>query len=124
MTVIVVAACPTGLRGHFTRWLLEIAPGVFVGKTTTRVRNLMWQRVTEMAKTGRAIMVHTTNNEHGLAFQVHNHDWTPIDYEGINLILRPNNQQADRPERKTGWSNASQRRRRPTPNPKPNDNST
>ena len=31
MTVIVVTACPAGLRGHLTRWLLEISPGVFVG---------------------------------------------------------------------------------------------
>ena len=32
MVVIVLTACPAGLRGHLTRWLLEISPGVFVGK--------------------------------------------------------------------------------------------
>ena len=56
MTVIVIAACPGGLRGHLTRWLLEISPGVFIGKPTKRVRDLMWIRVVEMVKTGRAIM--------------------------------------------------------------------
>lgn len=109
MTVIVVAACPVGLRGHLTRWLLEIAPGVFVGKITGRVRDRVWDRVTDMVKTGRAIMVHSADNEQGLAFKVHAHDWIPIDHEGINLILRP----AADPNRtsKTGWSNASKRRR-------------
>jgi CRISPR-associated protein Cas2 len=113
MTIIVVAACPVGLRGHLTRWLLEIAPGVFVGKITARVRERMWERVTDMAKTGRAIMVHSANNEQGLAFKVHNHDWIPVDHEGINLILRPT---IPTRSAKTGWSLASKRRRygRPT----------
>lgn len=115
MTVIVVAACPVGLRGHLTRWLLEISPGVFVGKITARVRDLMWTRVVEMVKTGRAIMVYATNNEQGLAFQVHDHNWTPTDFEGINLMLRPNHEPQHSPEttspQKKGWSNASKRRR-------------
>jgi CRISPR-associated protein Cas2 len=110
MTVIVVAACPIGLRGHLTRWLLEIAPGIFDGKISARVRDRVWQRVTEMVKTGRAIMVHSADNEQGLAFKVHAHDWIPVDFEGINLILRP----AD-PDRGAGtdkgWSTASKRRR-------------
>ena len=108
MTVIVVAACPIGLRGHLTRWLLEISPGVFVGKISARVRARVWERVTEMVKTGRAIMVYGTNNEQGLAFEVHGHEWIPVDHEGIHLMLRPN-----RPATRTksGWSTASKRRR-------------
>jgi CRISPR-associated protein Cas2 len=115
MTVIVVAACPVGLRGHLTRWLLEISPGVFVGKVSTRVRQLMWVRVVEMVNTGRAIMVYAANNEQGLAFQVHDHNWVPVDFEGINLMLRPaqepetTQQTAGTPTK--GWSNASKRRR-------------
>lgn len=115
MIIIVVAACPVGLRGHLTRWLLEISPGVFVGTVSTRVRELMWIRVIEMARTGRAIMVHTANNEQGLEFQVHNHDWQPTDFEGLNLIIRP---RTDLPpsrdtaaQRTTGWSDVSKRRR-------------
>jgi CRISPR-associated protein Cas2 len=113
MTVIVVAACPIGLRGHLTRWLLEISPGVFVGKITTRVRDLLWLRVLDMVKTGRAIMVYTANNEQGLAFQTHEHNWVPIDHEGINLMLRPaiaSHSNTTEPSAK-GWSSASKRRR-------------
>lgn len=116
MTVIVVAACPVGLRGHLTRWLLEIAPGVFVGKISARVRELMWQRVVDMVRTGRAIMVYATDNEQGLAFQVHEHNWKPIDIDGITLMLRPaqsedNTAETSVPSSPTGWSKASKRRR-------------
>ncbi|MET9229152.1 type I-E CRISPR-associated endoribonuclease Cas2e [Lentzea sp. NPDC003310] len=115
MTVIVVAACPVGLRGHLTRWLLEISPGVFVGKVTARVRTLMWIRVVEMISTGRAIMVHAADNEQGLAFQVHDHNWEPVDFEGLTLMLRPTSdtETDDEPAepRRHGWSNASKRRR-------------
>jgi CRISPR-associated protein Cas2 len=112
MTVIVLAACPPGLRGHLTRWLLEISPGVFVGKVNSRVRDLMWVRVVEMVRTGRAIMVYRADNEQGLAFEIHQHDWIPIDHESVNLILRPSAASKSGPNtRKKGWSNASRRRR-------------
>jgi len=111
--VIVVAACPVGLRGHLTRWLLEISPGVFVGKINARVRGLMWLRVLDMVKTGRAIMVYGADNEQGLAFEVHEHNWEPVDFEGVNLIRRPvQPEEADAvPQRSKGWSNAGRRRR-------------
>lgn len=117
MTVIVVAACPVGLRGHMTRWLLEIAPGVFVGKISARVRELMWQRVVEMVRTGRAIMVYAADNEQGLAFQVHEHNWKPVDIDGITLMLRPAPKSTDPTPDTTatkptaGWSKAAKRRR-------------
>jgi CRISPR-associated protein Cas2 len=109
VTVIVLAACPVGLRGHLTRWLLEITPGVFVGKINSRVRSLIWTRLAEMVKTGRAIMVYGADNEQGLAFKVHPHDWVPVDLDGINLMLRPNPDQLT--TRQTGWSTTSKRRR-------------
>lgn len=115
MTVIVVAACPIGLRGHLTRWLLEISVGVFVGRISARVRDLLWQRTVEMVKSGRAIMVFAADNEQGLDFMVHRHDWTPLEIDGLTLMLRPNEAGFEASpgseERTTGWSSASRRRR-------------
>lgn len=109
--VIVVAACPVGLRGHLTRWLLEISAGVFVGKVSTRVRDLLWDRTVEMVKTGRAIMVFSSNNEQGLDFKVHRHEWIPVDMKGLTLMLRPNEgTPAVATGRTDGWSSASRRR--------------
>ena len=88
MTVIILTAVPPGLRGHLTRWLLELSPGVFVGHVSARVRALLWERIVEFVDDGRALMVHSTRGEQRLAFEVHGHDWTPVDYDGITLIRR------------------------------------
>lgn len=113
MTVIVVTACPAGLRGHLTRWLLEISPGVFVGTVNKRVRSLLWVRVLEMVQTGRALMVYRASNEQGLALEVHEHEWAPVDCEGLTLMLRPGESQGDTPACSSteGWSAASRRRK-------------
>lgn len=122
MVVLVLTACPPGLRGYLTRWMLEISAGVFVGHVSKRVRELMWKRTVEMVRTGRAIMVFSARNEQRLDFVVHGHHWEPVDVDGIRLMLRPA-QQAEvaagpaadpgsSPARRTGWSKAARRRNR------------
>ena len=109
MTVIVLTACPTGLRGDLTRWLLEIAPGVFVGHISARVRERIWLRVRAFAKQGRAIMVYSATNEQHMSFKVHQPDWEPVDCDGLELIRRPRGTEEATlagPSKK-GWSKAS-----------------
>jgi CRISPR-associated protein Cas2 len=89
MTVIVLIAALPGLRGHLTRQLLEIAPGVFVGTVTARVRDRLWLQVQKhLGHGGRAVMVHPVRNEHGLSFRVAGRPWEPIDIDGLTLIRR------------------------------------
>lgn len=109
MLVLVLTACPSGLRGHLTRWLLEVSAGVFVGYVSARVRDLMWERVVELAKDGRAIMIHSARGEQRLAFKVHRHDWQPVDLDGVILMMRPNDGKRT-PQLRAGWSNASKYR--------------
>lgn len=109
MVVLVLTACPAGLRGHLTRWLLEISPGVFVGRATSRVRDLMWSRVVELCKDGRAIMVFSADREQGLDFKVHRHDWSVVDVDGLSLMLRPSDEST--PELRPGWSSVARARR-------------
>lgn len=118
MIVLVLSACPTGLRGYLTRWLLEISAGVFVGHLPTRVRDLIWVETIKSVGRGRAIMVHSAKNEQGLDFRVHGHHWEPVDFEGLSLMMRPSSGEEaesrsssspDRPKRH-GWSNAAKYR--------------
>lgn len=113
MVVLVLTACPPGLRGDVTRWLLEIAPGVFVGRLSARVRDRLWARVVSLVRSGRAIMVYSARNEQHLSFLVHQPDWTPIDCEGVELVLRPSGtEDATLLEPlKKGWSSASKFRK-------------
>lgn len=114
MIVLVLSACPVGLRGYLTRWLLEVSAGVFVGKVSRRVRERIWERTTQQVKTGRAILVYSARTEQGLGFATHGHHWEPVDVEGISLMLRPNTAEkrtVPTEQVPTGWSDAARRRR-------------
>ncbi|WP_327374439.1 type I-E CRISPR-associated endoribonuclease Cas2e [Streptomyces sp. NBC_01216] len=114
MTVIVLTNCPAGLRGFLTRWLLEISAGVFIGNPSARIREVLWNEVQQYADQGRALLAHTTNNEQGFTFRTHDHNWHPVDHEGVTLIRRPNpkpDEPAGAAAPPRGWSKASKRRR-------------
>jgi CRISPR-associated protein Cas2 len=122
VTVIVLTACPVGLRGHLTQWLLEISAGVYVGHISARVRERLWARVLELAGPGRALMVYQLRGEQRMSFKVHDHHWEPADYDGITLMRRPNESRHVSSQSPPGWSKASQRHRfgrRTTPANKP-----
>jgi CRISPR-associated protein Cas2 len=90
MTVIVLIATPDGLQGHLTRWMVEIASGVFVGNPSNRVRNRIWALLTGRVGDGQAIMVEPACNEQGWAVRTAGHDrWYPIDLDGLILSARP-----------------------------------
>lgn len=111
MVVIVLTACPVGLRGHLTRWLLEISAGVFVGKVSARVREELWDQVLTMVKDGRALMVHEEQNEQGYSFRSHRHHWDVIDVDGLTLMKRPDQLRPEGSALRQGWSSAAKRRR-------------
>lgn len=113
MVVFVLTACPPGVRGDLTRWLLEIAPGVFVGHVSARIRDRLWLRVTEFVKNGRAIMVYSARNEQHLAFEVFQPDWDVVDCDGARLIKRPKgtDDASLLGTQSKGWSNASKQRK-------------
>lgn len=114
MVVVVLSACSSGLRGHLTKWLLEVSAGVFVGHVSARVRDLLWLNVCEMSSDGRALLVFSVPGEQRMDFRVHNHHWVPTDFDGLTLMLRPASEApapvADEPPA-AGWSAASKRRK-------------
>jgi CRISPR-associated protein Cas2 len=70
----------------------------------------MWLRVLELAKDGRAIMVHSADNEQGMEYRLHRHDWLPEDFDGIWLMRRPA-EPSERSSLRPGWSTAGRMRR-------------
>jgi CRISPR-associated protein Cas2 len=126
MIVIVLTVSPPKLRGHLTRWLFEISPGVYVGKVSARVRELLWEQVHENIGVGRAIMTYSSNNEQGLEFKTIGQEWEPVDFDGLELIMRPDSagkaeasasdpgahRDANSKSRaRRGWSNAARYRK-------------
>lgn len=90
MVVLCLTNCPPALRGDLTRWLMEIDTGVYAGNVSARVREELWNRVTENIKDGRATMVYSARTEQKMEFRVHNSEWIPVDFDGMKLMLRPN----------------------------------
>ena len=109
MIVLIVTACPAGLRGDLTKWLTELSPGVFVGTPSARIRELLWARTSELCKDGRALLVQAAKNEQGMEVRTHRHDGEPADFDGLTLLMRPQKRKTG--TRRTGWSNARQQRR-------------
>jgi len=113
MTVLYLSNCPSSLRGDLTKWFMEIATGVYVGRVSARVRDKLWTRVVEACAAGRAVLVFSTNNEQHMDFRVHGETWEPIDFDGLKLMLRPSpgrlaaNQAKHSNSKKMGFSNAA-----------------
>ena len=90
MTVLILIAVAPGLRGHITRWLVELAPGVFAGTISTRVRDLLWATVIDRTGDGQAVLVYRTRNEQGWSVRTAGRErWRPIDLDGLILVERP-----------------------------------
>jgi CRISPR-associated protein Cas2 len=113
MIVLHLTDCPNSLKGDLTKWLFEIASGVYVGQVSARVRDKLWERVFFTLKHGRAVMVYSTNNEQGLDFRIAGDTWEPIDFDGLNLMLRPTparlQEKYKKQDLKLGFSNAAKR---------------
>ncbi|GAA6733701.1 type I-E CRISPR-associated endoribonuclease Cas2e [Thermus oshimai] len=87
MVVMILEKVPKSLRGELTRWLLELDTGVFVGRVSATVRDLLWSKVVEKAGDGRCAMAWRTNNEQGFSLRLHGYqDRALRDFDGIVLV--------------------------------------
>lgn len=89
MMVLTLSNCPPALRGDLSAWLQEIDTNVYVGNVSAKVRDALWERVCQHIKTGRATLVYPARGEQRLTFRVHNTVWQPVDFDGLQLMLRP-----------------------------------
>jgi CRISPR-associated protein Cas2 len=90
MVVLVLIAVAPGLRGHVTRWLVELAPGVYAGTLSARVRDRLWDTLEERVGDGQAVLVFRARNEQGWSVRTAGRDrWSPVDLDGLMLMQRP-----------------------------------
>jgi CRISPR-associated protein Cas2 len=87
MMVIVVENVPPRLRGRLAVWLSEIRAGVYVGKYSKKVREMIWNQVTEGIGEGNAVMTWSTNTESGFDFlTLGKNRRIPVELEGVKLV--------------------------------------
>lgn len=87
MLVIVVENAPPRLRGRLALWLLEVRAGVYVGKVSRRVREMIWGNLEKGIEEGNAVMAWATNTESGFDFMTLGENRRiPKEMEGIKLV--------------------------------------
>lgn len=87
MLVIVLENAPLRLRGRLAVWMLEIRAGVYVGKLSRRVREMIWAQVEGGIEDGNAVMAWSTNSESGFDFvTVGKNRRIPVDWDGMKLV--------------------------------------
>ena len=87
MCVIVMENALARLRGELTRWLLEVKPGVFVGKISAAVRERLWDKVCEDASASGALLLYSSDTEQGFRIELFGDPKrTVVDLDGIQLI--------------------------------------
>ena len=84
-----------------------------MGHIDARIRDRLWERIIDLLRDGRAVMVYSARNEQHMAFKVYGADWSPVDCDGLQLIKRPKEAKegsfVGTPRK--GWSNASKYRK-------------
>lgn len=70
MVVFALENAPNRLRGVLSRWCLEVRAGLFVGRVDARLREKLWEKITDlMDANGSAVMCWTRNGAQGYAFR-------------------------------------------------------
>ncbi|WP_457630561.1 type I-E CRISPR-associated endoribonuclease Cas2e [Oceanithermus sp.] len=91
MVVITLEKVSRSLRGELTRWLVELDAGVFVGRVSARVRELLWEKVVENAGEGRCTMAWNAANEQGFEIRIYGHeDRKVLTIDGVKLVAVQN----------------------------------
>lgn len=87
MLVIATENVPPRLRGRLAVWLVEVRAGVYVGNTSKRVRETIWQYCEADLENGNIVMAWQTNTESGFDFQTLGENRRiPVEFDGLRLV--------------------------------------
>ena len=87
MLAIVVENSPPRIRGRLAIWLLEVRAGVYVGKVSRRMREMIWDQLEQGIEEGNVVMVWSTNTEAGFDFiTLGKNRRIPKEMDGVKLV--------------------------------------
>lgn len=97
MLVTVVENVPPRLQGRLAIWLLEVRAGIYVGKVSRRVREMIWEQIEKGIAGGNAVMAWSTNTESGFDFMTLGANRRiPVEMDGLKLVsFLPENDSQD-----------------------------
>ena len=87
LLVIVLENAPPRLRGRVAVWLLEIRARVYVGNTSRKIREMIWDQVQKGLENGNAAMVWKAQTESGFDFETYGvNRRIPKELDGLKLV--------------------------------------
>lgn len=87
MVALILERVPTGLRGEISKWMIEPKAGVFVGKLSAAVRDLLWEKAQTSAGDGAGLMIQTSNTEQGFDIRTFgDRSRSIVNMEGLWLV--------------------------------------
>lgn len=79
--------CPSALTWTARDLAPGSACGVYVGDTSKRIREMIWQQISQLAGCGNVVMARATNTESGFEFQTWGENRRiPVDLDGVRLV--------------------------------------
>lgn len=90
MIVLMLEKVPASLRGELTRWMVEPKTGVFVGRVSAQVRDLLWEGICDRLKGGGGILIYQSDSEQGYRVKTcGNTKREAVNCEGLTLMRIP-----------------------------------
>lgn len=87
MLVIVLENAPPRLRGRLALWLLEVRAGVYVGKVSRKIRDMIIRNVEKGVEEGNAVVAWSAANEAGYDFMTYGKNRRmPVEFDGLKLV--------------------------------------
>ena len=87
MITLATTAVPDHVRGALSRWLIEVAPGLFIGTVSARVRDKLWETVSAVVGDGAAVLAYPDDNEQGFSLRTAGERRrVPTDFDGLTLV--------------------------------------
>lgn len=88
MVVMTIENAPPKLRGRLRRWFVELHAGVYVGKVSPRIRDLLWSEATTKFDHGKVSQAWSDKSEQGFSFRIHgDKSRQMVDFDGMYLVL-------------------------------------
>jgi CRISPR-associated protein Cas2 len=90
VTTLVSSSLPPGLRGALNQWMLEVLPGIYVGRVSARIRRHLWMMLTESlieVPEAYAALIVQDDSEQGFRIESFGpHPYQVHDHAGVQLV--------------------------------------
>lgn len=89
MVVMILEKVTASLRGELSKWLMEPVRGVFLGRISAAVREILWEKCVSKVKSGGCMMIYSWPTEQGFMIRCSgNLSRNIIDVEGLFLARK------------------------------------